>query len=38
LRFFDYFIMVLSALGLIVMILHFGWGGQAWDPGVWIKR
>jgi energy-coupling factor transport system permease protein len=38
LRFWDYFIIVFSILFLIGMIWLYGWGGQAWDPSVWLGR
>lgn len=38
LRFWDYFTIVAAGLFLISMIWAFGWGGQAWDPGVWLGR
>ena len=34
----DYFIIILSALFLIAMITLYGWGGQAWDPSIWLGK
>ena len=36
LRFWDKTIILFSILMLIGVITIFGWGGQAWDPSVWI--
>ncbi len=38
LEFKDYAIIVFAIAFMLAMILLFGWGGQAWDPGVWLGR